>query len=119
MTRNMTAAGAAAFYAMLLVFTQLDASAQTNTAAKTPVKAAPAKTAPVKAAPAKAAPAKAAPSAPAAAKASLTPAAQVDLKDSITLTGCLETDGTRYRLADVQGHQTPMERSWKTAFITN
>jgi hypothetical protein len=38
--------------------------------------------------------------------------------NSVTIIGCLESDGTNYRLADVQGTQATKERSWKTGFIT-
>jgi len=100
MTRNMTV-GTAALCALLLVAAQVSTSAQTKTPAKAPAKAAPAKAAPAKTAPAKAAPATAAPD-----------------PNSVTMTGCLETDGSKYRLADVQGNQTAKERSWKTGFIT-
>jgi hypothetical protein len=37
---------------------------------------------------------------------------------SVTLTGCLDIEGTRFRLVDVEGAQAPKGRSWKTAFIT-
>lgn len=106
MTRSMTAAGTAALCAILFAAVTINTSAQSKTPAKAPAKAAPAKAAPAKATPAKAAPAKAA-----AAKVAV-PAEAGD-----TLTGCLETDGTNYRLADVQGDQAPKGRSWKTGFI--
>ena len=113
MTRKMTVMGTAAL-AILLVTVQIDTSAQSKTPVKAPVKAAPAKPAPAKAAPAKVAPAKAVP-----AKVAAAPVAVVPLDpNSVTMIGCLETDGTSYRLADVQGNQAPKGRSWKTGFIT-
>jgi hypothetical protein len=112
MTRSMTAAGTA-LCATLLLTVQINTSAQSKTPAKTPAKAAPAKAAPAKAAPAKATPAKPAPAKAVAAKVA---AAPVETGD--TLIGCLETDGDKYRLADVQGNQAPKGRSWKTGFIT-
>jgi hypothetical protein len=113
MTRNMTAAGTAALCAILLASVQISTSAQSKTPAKAPAKAAPAKSAPAKAAPAKAAPAKAAP-AKVAAKVAVEP---VD-PNSVTMIGCLESDGNNYRLADVQGNLAPKGRSWKTGFVT-
>lgn len=110
MTRSMTAAWTSAQCAILLVAVQINLSAQTNT---TPAKTASAKAAPAKAAPAKAAPAKAAPAA--VAKPAVAPA---EPANSVSMTGCLETDGTRYRLTDVQGNQVAKERNWKTGFIT-
>ena len=109
MTRHMTAAGTAALCAILLASVQVSTSAQTKTPAKAPAKAAPAKAAPAKAAPAKAAPAKVA-----AAKVAVEP---VD-PNSVTMIGCLESDGTSYRLSDVQGNLAPKGRSWKTGFVT-
>jgi len=97
MTRSMTAAGTAALCAILMVTVQISTSAQT----KTPAKAA----APAKAAPAKPAPAKAA-------------APEAEPKDSVTLTGCLQADGSKYMLRDLEGTQAPKGRSWKTGFIT-
>jgi hypothetical protein len=108
MTRNMTAAGTAALCAILLASVQISTSAQSKTPAKAPAKAAPAKAAPAKAAPAKAAPAKV------AAKVAVEP---VD-PNSVTMIGCLESDGNNYRLADVQGNLAPKGRSWKTGFVT-
>jgi hypothetical protein len=104
MTEKITVVGTAALCAILFAGVQVSTSAQS----KTPVKA------PVKAAPAKAAPAKAAPAKVAAAPAAVVP---VD-PNSVTMIGCLETDGTNYRLADVQGNQATKGRSWKTGFIT-
>jgi hypothetical protein len=112
MTRSMTVAGTA-LCAILLVTAQIDTSAQSKTPAKAPAKAAPAKPAPAKVAPAKAAPAKAAPAKAVAAKVAVAPVETGD-----TLIGCLETDGDKYRLADVEGNQAPKGRSWKTGFIT-
>ena len=97
MTRSMTAAGTAALCAILMVTVQISTAAQT----KTPPKAA----APAKAAPAKPAPAKAA-------------APEAEPKDSVTLTGCLQADGSKYMLRDLEGTQAPKGRSWKTGFIT-
>ena len=37
---------------------------------------------------------------------------------SVTLTGCLRADGTKYKLTDLQGNQAHKGRSWKTGFIT-
>jgi len=111
MTRNRTAAGTAALCAMLMVTMPINTSAQTKTPTKAPAKAAPAKAAPAKAAPAKAAPAKAA-----AAKVAVAPAPPDP--NSVTMIGCLESDGVNYRLADVQGNQAPKGRSWKTGFVT-
>lgn len=101
MTRTMTAAGTAALCAIALLTMQINTSAQSKTPAKAPAKTATAKAAPAKAAPAKAAPAKVA-------------AAPVD---SITLTGCLEADGRKYMLTDLEGAQAPKGRSWKTGFV--
>ena len=109
MTRKMTAAGTAALCAILTMAVQINTSAQTKAPVKAPAKAAPAKTAPAKAAPARAAAAKAAP-----AKVAVAP---VD-PNSVTMIGCLESDGVNYRLADVQGSQAPKGRSWKTGFVT-
>jgi hypothetical protein len=111
MTRGITAA----LWAILLVTVQIDMSAQSKTAVKAPAKAAPAKAATVKAAPAKAAPAKAAPARAAAAKVAVAP---LELADSVTLTGCLEADGRKYKLTDLEGAQAPKGRSWKTGFVT-
>ena len=94
MTRSTTAAATAALCAILLVTAHISTSAQSKT---------PAKVASAKAAPAKAAPAKAAPAVPAG---------------SITLTGCLEADGRKYLLTDLEGAQAPKGRSWKTGFVT-
>ena len=94
MTRSMTAAATAALCAILLVTAHTSTSAQGKT---------PAKVASAKAAPAKAAPAKAAPVVPAG---------------SITLTGCLEADGRKYMLTDLEGAQAPKGRNWKTGFVT-
>ena len=120
MTRSITAAGAAAFCAILLVTVQINTSAQTKTTAQAPAKTAPAKAAPAKVAPAKTAPAKvasttAAPSKAVAAKVAVAP---VEPVGSVTMTGCLESDGINYRLTDLEGNQVPKGRSWKTAFIT-
>ena len=89
MTRSMTAAGTAALCAIVLVIVPINTSAQSKTSAKATA--------------AKAAPAKAAPAVPAG---------------SITLTGCLEADGRKYMLTDLEGAQAPKGRSWKTAFVT-
>ena len=114
MTRNMKAAGTAALCAILLASVQISTSAQSKTPVKAPAKAAAAKPAPAKAAPAKAATAKAAP-----AKAATTTVAVVPVDpNSVTMIGCLESDGNNYRLADVQGNQAPKGRSWKTGFVT-
>jgi hypothetical protein len=113
MTRRMTVAGTAAL-AILLATVQIDMSAQSKTPVKAPAKAAPAKPAPAKAAPAKAAPAKAAPARVAAAPVAVVP---VD-PNTVTMIGCLESDGSNYRLADVQGNLAPKGRSWKTGFVT-
>jgi len=111
MTRRMTVAGTAAL-AILLATVQINTSAQSKTPVKAP--AAPAKAAPAKAAPAKAAPAKAAPAKVAAAPVAVVP---VD-PNTVTMIGCLESDGSNYRLADVQGNLAPKGRSWKTGFVT-
>ena len=103
MTRRITAAGTA-LCAILLVAIQIDMSAQSKTPAKAPAKAAPAKAAPAKAVPAKAAPAKA--------------AVEPVEPGSITLTGCLEADGRKYMLTDLEGAKAPKGRSWKTGFVT-
>jgi hypothetical protein len=115
MTRSITAAGAAAFCAILLVTVQIDTSAQTKTTAQAPAKAAPAKVAPAKTAPAKVATTTAAPAKAAPAKVAVAP---VEPVGSVTMTGCLESDGINYRLTDLEGNQVPKGRSWKTAFIT-
>ena len=109
MTRRMTVAGTAAL-AILLATVQIDTSAQSKTPVKAPAKAAPAKPAPAKAAPAKAAPAKVA-AAPVVAVVPVDP-------NTVTMIGCLESDGSNYRLADVQGNLAPKGRSWKTGFVT-
>ena len=103
MTQKITVVGTAALCAILLATVQIDTSAQSKTPVKAPVKAAPAKPAPAKAAPAKVAAA---------------PAVVPVDPNSVTMIGCLETDGTNYRLADVQGNQATKGRSWKTGFIT-
>jgi hypothetical protein len=118
----MTVAGTAAL-AILLATVQIDTSAQSKTPTKAPATAAPvtpAKPAPAKAAPAKAAPAKAVAAKPAPAKVAAAPVAVVPVVDpnTVTMIGCLESDGSNYRLADVQGNQAPKGRSWKTGFIT-
>ena len=118
MTRRMTVAGTAAL-AILLATVQIDASAQSKTPVKAPATAAPAKPAPAKTAPAKAAPAKAVAAKPVPAKVAAAPVAVVPVDpNTITMIGCLESDGSNYRLADVQGNQAPKGRSWKTGFIT-
>ena len=117
MTRRMTVAGTAAL-AVLLATVQIT-SAQSKTPVKAPAKAAPAKPAPAKAAPAKAAPAKAVAAKPVPAKVAAAPVAVVPVDpNTVTMIGCLESDGSNYRLADVQGNQAPKGRSWKTGFIT-
>src|SRR5439155_717031 len=98
MTRSMSAAARMAFCAILMVTVKIDTSAQTKTPAKPAVKAAPAKAAPAKTEAAKVA------------------AAPVEPGD--TLTGCLEADGAKYKLTDLQGTEVPKGRSWKTGFIT-
>ena len=45
-------------------------------------------------------------------------AAPVVPASSITLTGCLEADGRKYMLTDLEGAQAPNGRSWKTGFVT-
>jgi len=37
---------------------------------------------------------------------------------SVTLTGCLRADGSKYMLTDLKGTEAPKGRTWKTAFIT-
>ena len=106
MTRSMTAAGTA-LCAILFVTVQVDMSAQSKTAAKTPAKAA--------AAPTKATPPKALPARAAASKVSVAP---IELGDPVTVSGCLEADGSKYVLTDMPGNQAPKGRSWKTGFIT-
>ena len=108
MTRKMTVMGRAAL-AILLATVPISISAQSKTPVKAPAKAAPAKPAPAKAAPAKAVPARVA-----AAPVAVVP---VD-PNTVTMIGCLESDGSKYRLADVQGNQAPKGRSWKTGFVT-
>ena len=89
-TRSIVGGLTAALCAIVFVAAQPAASAQSK---KAPVKtAAPAKTT---------APAK---------------SAQVD--QSVTLTGCLHADGSKYRLTNLQGNQSPKGRNWKTGFIT-
>ena len=108
MTRRMTVMGAAAL-AILLTTVPISISAQSKTPAKAPAKAAPAKPAPAKAAPAK----------PAPARVVAAPVAVVPVDpNTVTMIGCLESDGSKYRLADVQGNQAPKGRSWKTGFVT-
>ena len=108
MTRKMTVMGTAAL-AILLATVPISISAQSKTPVKAPAKAAPAQPAPAKAAPAKAVPARVA-----AAPVAVVP---VD-PNTVTMIGCLESDGSKYRLADVQGNQAPKGRSWKTGFVT-
>jgi hypothetical protein len=36
---------------------------------------------------------------------------------SVTLTGCLRADGTKYKLTDLQGSEAPKGRTWKRGFI--
>ena len=116
MTRRMTVAGTAAL-AILLATVQIDTSAQSKTPVKAPATAAP--VTPAKPAPAKAAPAKAVAAKPAPAKVTAAPVAVVPVDpNTVTMIGCLESDGSNYRLADVQGNQAPKGRSWKTGFIT-
>ena len=115
MTRSISAAGTAAFCAILLVTVQINTSAQSKTTAQAPAKAAPAKVAPAKTAPAKVATTTAAPAKAVAAKVAVAP---VEPVGSVTMTGCLESDGINYRLTDLEGNQVPKTRSWKTAFIT-
>ena len=95
MTRRMTAAGTAAVCATLLVTVQINTSAQGRTPPQAPAKAAPAKAA--------------------AAKVVVAP---VQSSNSVTLTGCLEADGRKYMLTDLEGTQAPKGRSWKTGFVT-
>lgn len=104
MTRSITATATAALCAMALMAGQPAASAQSKTA---PAKAAPAKAAPAKATLAKPTPTKAP-----------TAQEQADARNSITLTGCLEADGRKFVLTDLEGKQAPKGRSWKTGFIT-
>jgi hypothetical protein len=115
MTRQMIAA---AVCAVALGVTATNMSAQGTTATAKPATTKPASAKPATSKPttakpatvsatAKATPAKAAP----AAAASLEP-------NAVTMTGCLETDGTNYRLTDLRGNQAPKGRSWKTGFIT-
>ena len=95
MIRRMTAAGTAALCAILLVTVQINTSAQSKTPAKAPAKAAPAKAT--------------------AAKVAVAP---VESSNSVTLTGCLEADGRKYMLTDLEGAQAPKGRSWKTGYAT-
>ena len=95
MTRRMTAAGTAALCAILLVTVQINTSAQSKTPAKAPAKAAPAKAAAPKVV-----------------------AAPAESGKSVTLTGCLEADGRKYMLTDLEGAQAPKGRSWKTGYVT-
>lgn len=37
---------------------------------------------------------------------------------SITLTGCLHADGSKYVLTDLKGEKAPKGRNWKTGWIT-
>ena len=93
MTRSITVAGTA-FCAILLVAVQIDMSAQTKTPAKAPAKAAPAKGTPAK-------------------------SAVVPVETgSVTLTGCLHADGSKYMLTDTEGAKAEKGRTWKTGFIT-
>ena len=108
MTRRMIVMGTAAL-AILLATVPISISAQSKTPAKAPAKAAPAKPAPAKAAAAK----------PAPARVVAAPVAVVPVDpNTVTMIGCLESDGSKYRLADVQGNQAPKGRSWKTGFVT-
>jgi hypothetical protein len=45
-------------------------------------------------------------------------AAGAAAKDSsVTLTGCLKAEGTRYVLTDLQGVNVPKSRSWKSGYL--
>jgi hypothetical protein len=45
-------------------------------------------------------------------------AARAAAKDSsVTLTGCLKAEGTRYVLTDLQGVNVPKARTWKTGYL--
>ena len=35
----------------------------------------------------------------------------------VTLTGCLQADGSRYKLTDLRGDNVPAGRSWKTGYL--
>jgi hypothetical protein len=36
----------------------------------------------------------------------------------VTVTGCLDAEGGRYRLKQVEGDNAPRARNWKTGFLT-
>lgn len=38
--------------------------------------------------------------------------------ESVTLTGCLQSSGSKYVLTDLKGDKAPKGRNWKTGFIT-
>ena len=90
MRRRITAAGTSALCAIVLVAVQANVFAQSKPAA-------------AKAASARPATAKLAPTVP---------------SNSITMTGCLEADGRKYLLTDLEGAEAPKGRSWKTGFVT-
>jgi hypothetical protein len=92
MTRHITATTATALCAMMLM-AGAHLSAQSKPAAKTtPAKAAPAKVV--------------------AKQTTALPA------NTVTMTGCLEADGRKFMLTDLEGAQAPKSRSWKTGFVT-
>jgi len=45
------------------------------------------------------------------------PPRQAVADGSVTVTGCLEQDGDRFRLTDADGASVPKSRSWKSAFF--
>jgi len=44
-------------------------------------------------------------------------AAPAQEPDTITIIGCLETDGDAFRLTDTEGEDAPRTRSWKGGFL--
>ena len=43
--------------------------------------------------------------------------AKAKASESVTWTGCLQTEHNMYRLTDLKGNQTPKGRSWKRGFL--
>ena len=54
---------------------------------------------------------------PASAKPKAAAVAKAKANDSVTWTGCLETENNMYRLTDLKGDQAPKHRSWKRGFL--
>ena len=46
-----------------------------------------------------------------------TPVPATPSVDQVTITGCLEASGDRFRLTDTEGSTAPKSRSWRTGFL--